>query len=93
VTPQGRPVIIQSVVLHLLAAALDAFSPLGDVAVNAPFAGTYVPVRHYRTDLRVESLMVEVRRDAYLGEREGAPTGGLDLVAAALARLLATLGP
>jgi hypothetical protein len=34
-----------------------------------PFAGTYVPLRYYRTDLRVESLMVEVRRDAYLGER------------------------
>jgi hypothetical protein len=64
------------------AAALDAFIPLGDVAVNPPFAGTYVPFRHYRTDLRVESLMVEVWRDAYLGERAGAPTGGLDRSAA-----------
>ncbi len=93
----ARPVVClgtdgQHTPAGLLAAALDAFSPLGDVAVNAPFGGTYVPLRHYRTDLRVESLMVEVRRDAYLGERDGAPTGGLDLVAAALARLLATLG-
>jgi N-formylglutamate deformylase len=93
----ARPVVCLGTDAHhtpagLLAAALHAFRPLGEVAVNAPFSGSYVPLRHYRTDLRVQSLMVEVRRDTYLGERDGAPSGGLDLVAAALARLLATLG-
>jgi N-formylglutamate amidohydrolase len=37
-----------------------------DLAINEPFAGTYVPTRHYGRDLRVSSLMVEIRRDQYL---------------------------
>ena len=51
----------------LLAAATDALAPLGDVLVNEPFAGTYVPLRHYEAaDLRVSSVMVELRRTAAL---------------------------
>ncbi|HVL80085.1 MAG TPA: N-formylglutamate amidohydrolase [Actinomycetota bacterium] len=43
-----------------------------DTARDVPFAGTYVPLRHYRQDPRVSSLMVEVRRDLYMDEATGA---------------------
>jgi N-formylglutamate amidohydrolase len=36
------------------------------VAVNDPFAGALVPASRYRTDPRVEAVMVEVNRDLYL---------------------------
>ncbi len=38
------------------------------VAVNAPFAGAMVPVRHYRRDRRVGAVMVEANRRLYLDE-------------------------
>ena len=47
----------------LLERAHKEFAAEGDVAENEPFTGTYVPLRHYGTDLRVSSLMVEMRRD------------------------------
>lgn len=50
---------------RLLAAAREAFRPCGDVAVNAPFSGCYVPLRHYRTRPEVSALMIEMRRDTY----------------------------
>ena len=42
-----------------------------DVAHNQPFAGSYVPLRHYLRDPRVRSVMVEVRRDLYVDEVTG----------------------
>lgn len=46
----------------LVTAAEQAFDGM-DVAVNEPFRGTYVPLRHYGEDLRVSSIMIELRRD------------------------------
>lgn len=46
----------------LLALARGAFAQF-DVAVDEPFRGTYVPLRHYGTDPRVVSVMLEIRRD------------------------------
>ncbi len=63
--------------------AIEVFAAW-EVGVDQPFAGTYVPLRHYGTDLRVSSVMVEIRRDQYL-DSEGAP------VAAEVARLGAAL--
>lgn len=37
------------------------------VARNKPFAGTYVPLKFFQTDPRVQSVMIEVRRDLYYG--------------------------
>jgi N-formylglutamate deformylase len=47
----------------LVAAARTAFADCGDIAVNTPFAGCYVPLKHYREDMRVTAVMVEARRD------------------------------
>ena len=55
----------------LVDAARSALEALGEVKVNQPFRGTYVPLRHYGTDVRVSSLMLEIRRDVY-GAGEGA---------------------
>ena len=37
-------------------------------ACNQPFRGTIVPMKHYRKDERVQSLMIEINRWLYLGE-------------------------
>ena len=47
--------------------------------LDTPFAGTYVPLPHHRTDARVASLMLEIRRDV------------LDAAEPAVARALADL--
>jgi N-formylglutamate deformylase len=72
----------------LLDAARAAFTGCGDVEINTPFAGCYVPLKHYGSEQAVSALMIELRRDAYLTEPAGSPTAGLDRLAAALARLV-----
>ena len=43
-----------------------AFKALGyDVAIDSPFSGTIVPLKHYHKDQRVESVMIEVNRSLY----------------------------
>jgi len=37
-------------------------------ARNQPFSGTIVPMKHYRKDERVQSMMIEINRWLYLGE-------------------------
>ncbi|MFC7533791.1 N-formylglutamate amidohydrolase [Actinoplanes sp. GCM10030250] len=71
----------------LTAAAQRAFAVIGEVRLNTPFAGTYVPRAHWGVNTEVTSLMVEIRRDQYMREPGGEPTAGL----APLARALATL--
>ncbi|MDF1690677.1 MAG: N-formylglutamate amidohydrolase [Cycloclasticus sp.] len=41
------------------------------VAINTPFSGTLVPQKHYQSDSRVTSLMIEVNRALYLDEITG----------------------
>jgi N-formylglutamate deformylase len=77
----------------LVAAARAAFAPVGTVGLNSPFAGTYVPLAHHRTDRRVLSIMIEIRRDAYLTEPSGAPNAGAQRLAAALADLVDAVTP
>jgi N-formylglutamate amidohydrolase len=74
----------------LVTAARDAFagSGIGDVAPDTPFAGCYVPLRHYRRRPTVHALMVEIRRDTYLAGPGGPPTAGLDALVRALAALI-----
>ncbi len=65
----------------LIEAAHEAFHGF-EVIENEPFAGTYVPLRHFRNDSRVASIMVELRRDL-LTDR-----GRAEAVGAALRRLV-----
>lgn len=51
---------------ELADAVSAAFRDLGDTLVNEPFTGTYVPLRFHDKDVRVQSVMVELRRDTYL---------------------------
>ncbi|MET0426789.1 MAG: N-formylglutamate amidohydrolase [Actinoplanes sp.] len=70
---------------HLIAAATTAF---GEVDLNTPFAGCYVPLTYYGSEPAVTALMIEIRRDGYLTEPGGAPTAGLDGLATALTALV-----
>jgi N-formylglutamate amidohydrolase len=52
----------------LLAAVREAFGQL-QIGVNESFHGTYVPLRFYDAgDTRVQSVMLEIRRDVYMDE-------------------------
>jgi N-formylglutamate deformylase len=41
------------------------------VSLNKPFAGSLVPMKYYRLDSRVQSLMVELNRSLYMNEENG----------------------
>jgi N-formylglutamate amidohydrolase len=41
------------------------------VALNIPFAGALTPMKLYRQDPRLRSIMIEVRRDLYMDEETG----------------------
>jgi N-formylglutamate deformylase len=72
----------------LVEATGAAFAPVGQIVLDAPFAGTYVPLAHHRRDPRVLSLMLEIRRDVYMTEPGGPLGPGADAVVGALARLV-----
>ncbi|MFD3973108.1 N-formylglutamate amidohydrolase [Streptomyces cyaneofuscatus] len=71
--------------------AETAFAGFGGTGVDSPFAGTYVPLKHYGTDRRVTALMIEIRRDTYMTEPGGPAGPGLDTLAEALAELVEAL--
>ena len=46
----------------------DHFTKRGyNVAINTPFAGTLIPMKHYQCNARVHSVMIELNRDLYMG--------------------------
>jgi N-formylglutamate amidohydrolase len=56
----------------LSATLLNAYKDADyEVSLDTPFAGTIVPMRFYRQDPRVNSVMIEIRRDMYIDERTG----------------------
>jgi N-formylglutamate deformylase len=59
--------------------------------VDTPFEGTYVPLDRHGIDRRVSSVMLEVRRDAYLDEVTAAPHAGESLVTAVVTELVAAI--
>lgn len=63
------------------------FSKSGDCYENEPYAGTYVPLKFYRNDSRVHSIMMETRADTFLDESLKAH-GGLELLSGALAAVI-----
>ncbi len=51
----------------LVDCSVDYFASLGySVGINSPYAGSIVPMRHYRKDKRVSSIMLEINRKLYL---------------------------
>jgi N-formylglutamate deformylase len=77
----------------LLDAAREAFGGFGDVRTDSPFAGTYVPLEYYGRDPRVSALMVEIRRDGYMGEPGGPAGPGVEALGRALAALVDAVAP
>jgi N-formylglutamate amidohydrolase len=72
----------------LRTSAFSAFAPVRyGVTENSPFAGTYVPLKHWGQNHSVSSIMIEVRRDLYQIE----PGGPLHYGYEAVVRNLATL--
>lgn len=71
--------------------AVEEFGAVGftDIAINTPFAGAYIPLKHYRSDERVLGLMVEIRRDVYLDDELRATDDGVGRIAWAIGALVA----
>ena len=70
------------------ASAYSPHTPTGDVGFDSPFAGCYVPLRHYSIDTNVSAVMIEARRDLYMDESFGAVESGIRSLAAGLADLI-----
>ena len=45
------------------------------VKYNEPFKGSIVPLKFYNKEIRVQSIMIEVRRDLYMNEQSGEKNG------------------
>ncbi|MDG9719002.1 N-formylglutamate amidohydrolase [Streptomyces sp. DH24] len=75
----------------LLEAARKAFGRCGEVGLDSPFGGAYVPLEFYGKRPEVAALMVEIRRDTYMAEPGGPAGPGLDRLAGALAELVAAV--
>ncbi len=63
-----------------------------EVAIDRPYGGSMVPRSRYRSDPRVRSIMVEVRRDLYVDEATGAPAQGFAGVQADVGELGGVMG-
>ena len=61
------------------------------VGVDIPFSGAIVPNRFFGTEPRVQSLMIEVRRDLYMDEATGERHGGFARIQAVLKEFRAEL--
>ena len=68
--------------------AFGACSAIGEVVLNEPFAGSYIPLRHFGRDNRVSSVMVELRRDTYMRDDGTMDPEGARRVSDALAAIL-----
>jgi N-formylglutamate amidohydrolase len=78
---------------ELLGAARKAFGEVGEVGLDSPFSGAYVPLEFHGRDPRVSALMVEIRRDTYMAEPGGPAGPGLGRLASALAALVDAVTP
>ena len=77
---------------ELRALAEDFFRAHGfTVGVDIPFSGAIVPNRFFGAEPRVQSLMIEVRRDLYMDESTGARHGGFARMQAVLTEFRAEL--
>ena len=61
------------------------------VKINRPFSGALVPTAFYRSDARVDAIMIEVNRRLYLDEVSGTPAADFEECRAGLATVLNAL--
>ena len=60
---------------------------------NEPFAGAYVPLKHFGCNPRVQAVMLEIRRDQYMDEATGlVDVAAVDALGSAIARLAERAG-
>jgi N-formylglutamate deformylase len=62
---------------------------LGDIYINTPFMGTYVPLEFYGKEPKVQSIMLELRRDTFLSD--GVPGSSFETTALAITRVIDSL--
>jgi len=67
--------------------ATRIFGVVGEVAINQPYSGTYVPLSRYRRDKNVSSIMMENRADVFVNEKLEF-TDGIEKLAKALAEVI-----
>jgi N-formylglutamate amidohydrolase len=72
---------------ELIDLAKECFAPMGEVVLNQPYAGTYVPLDFYEKDSRVQSIMMECRADQLLSA-DLRPHEGFKAVANSLSSLI-----
>lgn len=69
------PICLGSDAFHtpqwLIDAAISSFADAGQVILNEPYAGTYVPMEFYEKSRAVKSVMMENREDTIAGEGMG----------------------
>ena len=71
---------------------VKSFSQQGvSVSINKPFSGAIVPMKFYRTEASVRSVMIEVRRDIYMDEKTGEKTKNFVLVYDKISEIITSL--
>jgi len=77
---------------RLAAEAAAIFEGAGfRVALNRPFSGTLVPMKYYRREPAVSSIMIELNRGLYMDEKAGVPLPQFEILRQRLAGCLTGL--
>jgi len=76
----------------LVTAAVKAFEEQGfKTEVNRPFSGALVPLKFYRKNPKVFSIMIELNRSLYMDERIGMKNTAFDSIRASIASVVESL--
>lgn len=68
--------------------AFASLTEIDQIGENTPYAGSYVPLRHYGRDERVISVMIELRRDVYLTDPRTPDPARVERLGRALATVI-----
>jgi N-formylglutamate deformylase len=60
-------------------------------AVNRPFAGSIVPLEHFRTNNNVLTIMIEINRKQYMNEKTGERSHSFDSCRQRVERMIAVI--